>query len=224
MKSGHTVKPGEASGTHCGGDRPRYLSPAASSECSSQDNTAGITMNHYCLAHTSHHLSRWLPLHTRFRLLVTLSLCGAALVVPQVYVLLRPSSSRFCSQPLLNNLVCNIGFTFFTIGFALLLTLMHPLPRWLRLSFHAFGLASFTEGVCTVLLTALAKQCAINTPALYSLSVVLSVASVLSTGFFLMVGPFWLSNAVFPGLVLHTPSRTGICYEPVTCCPCLWYV
>ncbi|XP_075045776.1 uncharacterized protein LOC142106691 [Mixophyes fleayi] len=158
------------------------------------------------------------------RRLVTVAVSGVALTVPEVYVLLRPSSSRFCSQPLLDNLICNIGFTLFTTAFSLILVLLDPLPRWLRVLFHTFGAASFVEGICTVLTTSLARECAVNTPALYCLSVVFSALNILSTGFFLLVGPFWLLNARCPGMVLNKQSRTGICYEPVTCCPCVWHV
>ncbi|XP_031792089.1 uncharacterized protein LOC116418931 [Piliocolobus tephrosceles] len=68
----------------------------------------------------------------------------------------RPRSSRYCSQPLLYNLVGNIIFTFFTIGFTVLFVQMEPVPRTLKWMFSAFGVGSFSEGVCTVVLTVLA--------------------------------------------------------------------
>lgn len=147
-----------------------------------------------------------------------------ALIAPQVYVLLRPSSSQYCSQPLLDGLICNIGFTLFTTAFALILVLVDPVPRWLRVLFHVFGAASFIEGICTGLMTFLAADCAASTPTLYQTSVVLSVLNALSIGFFLVVLPFWLSNSIFPELVLNKQSCTGMCYEPVVCCPCFWHV
>lgn len=164
------------------------------------------------------------PLHTGPCRLVTVAFLGVTLTAPQVYVLLRPSSARFCSQPLLHNLICNIGFTLFTTAFALILILMEPLPCWMKSLFHIFGVASFFEGICSVLMASLAEECAVSTPALYYASVVLSALTVLSTVFFLIVGPFWISNFIFPGMVLSKESRTGICYEVVTCCPCTWHV
>ncbi|KAG8568369.1 hypothetical protein GDO81_013970 [Engystomops pustulosus] len=91
--------------------------------------------------------------------LVTVVFIGVVLTIPQVYVLISPSSSRFCSQPLLNNLICNIGFTLFTTAFSLILILVEPLPYWLKSLFHTFGVSSFIEGICTVLMTSLAGEC-----------------------------------------------------------------
>ncbi|KAM8791785.1 uncharacterized protein V5649_009023 [Rhynchonycteris naso] len=74
-------------------------------------------MIHYCLAHTAYRLSCWLPRSHQLRLQVTVFSLAITSLVLQFDVLLRPTSSRYCSQPLLNNLVANIIFTFFTIGF-----------------------------------------------------------------------------------------------------------
>nr|XP_020829926.1 uncharacterized protein LOC110199399 isoform X5 [Phascolarctos cinereus] len=71
----------------------------------------------------------------------------------------RPRSAHYCSQPLLCNLVVNIIFAFLTIGLALLLTQVEPGPKALGGLFVVFGVASFAEGVCTMVFTALAFNC-----------------------------------------------------------------
>ncbi|KAF6109858.1 hypothetical protein HJG60_011049 [Phyllostomus discolor] len=153
-------------------------------------------MIHFCLAHSAYHAHRALPPSHRRRLRVTVSLLGIAALLLQFYVLLRPSSSQYCSQPLLNNLVGSIVFTYFTIGFSVLLTHMEPAPRALKRMFSVFGVGSFGEGVCTVVLTALAADCEKTTPELYYLSVLLSGSSVVSTVLFSGQGLLWLASVI----------------------------
>ncbi|KAM6216900.1 uncharacterized protein ACDL77_003656 [Rhynchocyon petersi] len=138
-------------------------------------------MIHFCLAHTAHYVHCWLPRLQMIRLWVTVSLLGLAALAVQFYVLLRPRSSQYCSQPLLINLVVSIIFTFFAIGFTVLLIQLEPVPMAIKKMFSAFGVLSFGEGVCTLVLTVLAKDCEKTTPELYYMSVLLSVSSLTST-------------------------------------------
>ncbi|XP_041129565.1 uncharacterized protein LOC121328682 isoform X1 [Polyodon spathula] len=181
-------------------------------------------MFHYCLAHTAYHLSRRLPRHGRLKFQVIVVLFVTVILAPQLYVLLRPKSARFCQQPLLNNLTCFIVFTLITTGFTTVLTLVDPVPQEVKAGFHVYGVASFAVGLCTTVLTARAPQCAKTTPELYYLSLVLSVCCMLSTAFFLIIGACWIANKLSPGLVLDKRSQTGFCYQPVSCCSCLWHV
>ncbi|KAM5270478.1 uncharacterized protein RBU33_020281 [Hipposideros larvatus] len=155
-------------------------------------------MIHFCLAHTAYHLHCWLPRSHQPRLQVTVFLLGITTLALQFYVLLRPTSSRYCNQPLLTNLVGNIIFTFFTIGFTVLLTQMEPVPQALRRMFSGFGVGSFGEGVCTIVLTVLATDCEETTPELYYLSVVLAVSSLVSTVLFSGLGLIWLCSVTCP--------------------------
>ncbi|CAD7689303.1 unnamed protein product [Nyctereutes procyonoides] len=150
-------------------------------------------MIHFCLAHVAYHLHCWLPRSRRLSQ-VTVFLFGTIALVLQLYVLLRPRSSRYCRQPLLTNLVGNIIFTFFTIGFTVLLTQMEPVPQALKRIFAVFGVGSFGEGVCTMVLTVLATDCEKTTPELYYLSVLLSVSSLVSTVLFSGLGLIWLGS------------------------------
>ncbi|XP_072831954.1 uncharacterized protein [Vicugna pacos] len=155
-------------------------------------------MIHFCLAHTAYRLHCWLPRSHQLRLQVTVFLFGATILTVQFYVLLRPRSSRYCSQPLLTNLVGNIILTFFTIGFTVLLTWMEPVPRALKRMFSVFGVGSVSEGVCTAVLTFLATDCEKTTPELYYLSVLLSVSSLVSTVLFSSLGLTWLATVICP--------------------------
>ncbi|XP_036386608.1 uncharacterized protein LOC118778917 [Megalops cyprinoides] len=101
-------------------------------------------MLHYCLVHTAYHLSRRLPKHRRLKL---------------------PRSSRYCQQPLLNNLACFIMLSLVATGFAVVVTLLDPVPQSFKAAFHVFGVVSFTEGLCTTALTATAANCLAAAPA-----------------------------------------------------------
>ncbi|XP_077881367.1 uncharacterized protein LOC144367858 [Ictidomys tridecemlineatus] len=155
-------------------------------------------MIHFCLAHTAYYLHCWLPRSHQLRLKVTVFLFGITSLVLQFYVLLRPRSSRYCSQPLLTNLVGNIIFTFFTIGLTVLLLQMEPVPRALKRMLCVFGAGSFSKGVCTIVLTILASDCEKTTPELYYLSVLLSVGSLVSTVLFSGMGLIQLSRVTCP--------------------------
>nr|XP_056721467.1 uncharacterized protein LOC130491702 [Euleptes europaea] len=192
--------------------------------CSSFPGLWRLAMIHFFLAHAAYHFSRWLPKHHRLRFQAAVFILGFSALLLQIYILLRPKSSRYCGQPLLYNLVGSIVFTFFTIGLALLLVMMEPLTGELKIIFSIFGMGSFAEGICTAILTSLAAQCVKTTPELYYTSVVLSVSSMFSTAFFSVLGLFWFANMASPGLVLNKQAKSGICYGPVSECSCLWHV
>ncbi|KAL4658484.1 hypothetical protein GN956_G2092 [Arapaima gigas] len=146
------------------------------------------------------------------------------LLGPQFYVLTRPRSSRYCAQPLLDNLISCIVLSFMAIGFTMMLTLIDPVPQKLKAAFHVFGVVSFAEGLCTIIMTATGAQCAKTTPELFYLSYLLAWGFVLTTVFFLVLGGFWIANVLCPGRILDCSSKRGVCYESVSNCPCLWHV
>uniref|UniRef100_A0A8L2QB16 Leucine zipper and CTNNBIP1 domain containing n=1 Tax=Rattus norvegicus TaxID=10116 RepID=A0A8L2QB16_RAT len=154
-------------------------------------------MIHFCLVHTAYHLHCWLPRSHRLSQ-VAVFLFGMGTLTLQLFVLLRPRSSRYCSQPLLANLVGNMVFTLLSLGLFVLLTQAELAPLTLRTTLAVFGVASFGEGVCSGLLTLLAPDCEKTTPELYYLSVLLSVGSLVSTVLFSGMGLIWLSKVTCP--------------------------
>ncbi|XP_034143397.1 uncharacterized protein LOC117592947 [Esox lucius] len=151
-------------------------------------------MLHYALVYVAYHTSRWLPRDQRLKYQIINAIFVALVLFPQLYVLTRPKSSRFCHQPLLNNLTAFIVLSFMATGFAVTFTLMDPVPQRFRAAYHAFGLLSFGQGLCTMALTLTAQQCVKTTPELYYLSSILSLACILSTAFFLMKGGLWVTT------------------------------
>ncbi|KAL0978725.1 hypothetical protein UPYG_G00174350 [Umbra pygmaea] len=122
----------------------------------------------------------------------------ALVLIPQLYVLTRPKSSRFCQQPLLNNLTACIALSFMATGFAVTFTLIDPVPQSFKAAYHGFGLVSFGQGLCTIVLTLKAKQCVETTPELYYLSLVLSLCCILTTVFVLVKGGVWIVTHRLP--------------------------
>ncbi|XP_035760432.1 uncharacterized protein LOC102796316 [Neolamprologus brichardi] len=106
----------------------------------------------------------------------------------------RPKSSRYCRQPLLNNLSASVALSLMASGFAVIFTLTDPVHQSLWAAYHVFGLLSCGQGLCTTILTLTAAACAKTTPELYYMSLVLTVVSAISTGFFMVRGGLWLTN------------------------------
>ncbi|XP_041945868.1 uncharacterized protein LOC121707401 [Alosa sapidissima] len=158
-------------------------------------------MFHYFVAYTAFLCSRWLPRDQRLRFQIILVTFVVVLLTPQLYVLTRPRSSRYCQQPILNNLIVFIIFSFIATGFSVALTLLDPVPQSFIVAFHLFGVLSFAHGLCTTLLTLLATDCAWTTTELYYLSLVLSWACILSTGFFMARASLWLISKMWPSWV-----------------------
>ncbi|XP_042262648.1 uncharacterized protein [Thunnus thynnus] len=148
----------------------------------------------YTLIIMAYHSSRWISRHQRLKFQIVNAVFATLVLVPQFYVMGRPKSSRYCRQPLLNNLSASIALSFIASGFAVIFTLIDPVPQGLWASCHVFGLMSFGHGVCTAILTLTAAACAKTTPELYYMSLILTVASIFSTGFFMVRGGLWLTN------------------------------
>ncbi|XP_045932328.1 uncharacterized protein LOC123987444 isoform X3 [Micropterus dolomieu] len=127
----------------------------------------------YMLIFMAYHGSRWMPRNQRLKL---------------------PKSSRYCRQPLLNNLSASIAFSFVASGFSVIFTLIDPVPQSLWASYHVFGLLTCGHGLCTAILTLTAAACAKTTPELYYMSLILTALSIFSTGFFAVRGGLWLTN------------------------------
>lgn len=80
---------------------------------------------------------------------------------------------------------------------------------------------SFAEGIFSVIF--------IGKWELSQLSLLLEVErkfshTTLFAVFFILTVPFWLINKCFKNSILDQEYRTGICYEPVHCCSCIWHV
>ncbi|XP_062259876.1 uncharacterized protein LOC133968073 [Platichthys flesus] len=148
----------------------------------------------YMLVFMAYHGSRWIPRSKRLRFQILNAGFTAIVLAPQLYVLARPKSSRYCRQPLLNNLSASVALSFIASGFSVVFTLLDPVPQSLWASYHVFGLVSCGQGLCTIILTLTATACAKTTPELYYMSLVLTVASIFSTGFFTVRGGRWLSD------------------------------
>ncbi|CAI5687469.1 uncharacterized protein LOC120440207 isoform X2 [Oreochromis aureus] len=148
----------------------------------------------YLLVFMAYHSSRWIPKNQRLRFQLLNVLFITIVLVPQFYVMGRPKSSRYCRQPLLNNLSASVALSLMASGFAVIFTLTDPVPQSLWAAYHVFGLLSCGQGLCTTILTLTAAACAKTTPELYYMSLVLTVVSAISTGFFMVRGGLWLTN------------------------------
>lgn len=148
----------------------------------------------YTLILMAYHSSRWIPRNQRLKFQTVNAVFMAIVLVPQFYVMARPKSSRYCRQPLLNNLSASIALSFIASGFSVIFTVIDPVPQSLWALYHVFGLLSFGQGLCTAILTLTAAACAKTTPELYYMSLALTVASIFSTGFFVVRGGLWLTK------------------------------
>ncbi|XP_067360351.1 uncharacterized protein [Channa argus] len=114
----------------------------------------------YMLIFMAYYSSRWLPRNQRLKLCQLVNAVFTAIVlVPQLYVMGRTESSRYCRQPLLNNLTAFIALSFIALGFSVVFTLIDPVPQSLWAFYYVFGLLSFGQGLCTAILTLTATAC-----------------------------------------------------------------
>lgn len=178
----------------------------------------------YFWPHFVYHLMRWFPRDNRKKIFVLLAIFSLALLVPQFYVLVLKKTTRWCIQPLFQLLIVSIVFTIVAIGFTLLFMLMNPVPRLIKFVFHVFGVICFIEGLVHIGLTSQAAECKNTTDELYQICYGYSWVCAISIIFFFLMLPFWVINVVKRDSVLDTRMRTGVCYEPVSCCSCLWHV
>ncbi|XP_061730600.1 uncharacterized protein LOC133535109 isoform X2 [Nerophis ophidion] len=135
-----------------------------------------------------------MPRKQRLNFQIINVLFTALVVVPQLYVIARPKSSRYCKQPLVNNMSASIALSLIASGFSVVFTLTETVPQGLWASFQVFGLLSLGHTVCSAILTLTASACAATTPELYHLSLFLSLASILSTGALVVKGVLWLTE------------------------------
>ncbi|MED6248278.1 hypothetical protein ATANTOWER_030722 [Ataeniobius toweri] len=148
----------------------------------------------YMLIFMGYHSSRWIPLNQRLKFQIVNAVFVAVVLAPQLYVMGRPKSSRYCRQPLLNNLSASLALSIVASGLSVVFTLLDPVPQGLWAAYHAFGLLSCGHGLCTTILTLTAAACAKTTTELYYMSVALTVASAFSTGFFMVRSGLWLTK------------------------------
>ncbi|XP_041378028.1 uncharacterized protein LOC121390310 [Gigantopelta aegis] len=178
----------------------------------------------YLWGHSVYHLIRWFPRNNRTKIFFMVMLITAVLVVPQFFVLLLDHSSRWCRYPLLELLIVSLVFTLFLIGFTFLFMVMMPVPRVVKIIFHVFGALSLIISLVHIILTSKAAECSTTTEALYYLSFALAILSGISICYFALVLPFWMMNRLWKNSVLDFQNRSGICYEPVKCCSCVWHI
>ncbi|XP_050414447.1 uncharacterized protein LOC126828612 [Patella vulgata] len=178
----------------------------------------------YLWAHIIYHLVRWFPRNNRLKIFLLVMILSVAFLVPQLLVLYLDHSKRWCGQPLFEFLIVSIILTLIMIGFTFLFMVMVPVPGLVKIIFHVFGVLGLITGLSYIILTSKATDCKNTTEALYTLSVILASITGISIGFYVLMLPFWLINTFWPKSVLDPPARTGICYEPVKCCSCLWHI
>ncbi|XP_044173177.1 uncharacterized protein LOC114968126 isoform X2 [Acropora millepora] len=139
-------------------------------------------MWYYFVAHCAYHFTRWFPKDSRGAVRLSVLLMSFAFVIPQIYVIQLPRSSRFCDEPLLNITVAGIVFTFAMIAFTFLFAMMEPVPWQLKIAFHFFGFGSLILGMVLFASTLASEACSNFTPELYYLCLSLGIFAVLSTG------------------------------------------
>lgn len=178
----------------------------------------------YFYPHLLFHLTRWFPKNNRVKFRILSFFVSICLIIPEFYVLLQPRSERGCDQPLLAILVASTILLFFSVGFAFLFTILEPIERIITLAFHLFGFFSFILSIVTVAYTFQANACAESTMELYYWCYVSSILTLICMGYFALLSPFWIAEAVRRNSVLNEKAHEGVCYAPVVCCPCLWHV
>lgn len=101
---------------------------------------------------------------------------------------------------------------------------MIPVPRELKVAFHIFGLICFVEGLVLIGYVSKAEPCKNTTWPLYLISLIFAWFAGISIVFFVLMLPFWIINKAKRDSVLDVRNRSGLCYEPVKCCSCLWHI
>ncbi|XP_075317382.1 uncharacterized protein LOC142377303 [Odontesthes bonariensis] len=148
----------------------------------------------YMLILMAYYSSRLIQRNQRLKFQIVNAVFTVVVLAPQLYVMGRPKSSRYCGQPLLNNMSAFVALTVIAAGFSVIFTSIDPVPQSLWAAYHVFGLLSCGHGLCTAILTITASECAKTTPELYYMSLTLTVASTFSAGFFMVRGGLWLTN------------------------------
>ncbi|XP_074524896.1 uncharacterized protein LOC141789392 [Halichoeres trimaculatus] len=116
----------------------------------------------YMLIFLAYHSSRWIQRSKRLKFQIVNVVFTVLVLGPQFYVIGRPKSSRYCSQPLLSNLSASIALSFIAAGFSVIFTVIDPVPQSLWAALHVFGLLTCGHGLCTTVLTLTAASCVRN--------------------------------------------------------------
>ncbi|XP_012559595.2 uncharacterized protein LOC105845902 [Hydra vulgaris] len=180
-------------------------------------------MWYYFVAHIAYHFTRCFPKDGRCGARIFVMFVALLFLLPQFIVLIHPTTSRYCVQPILNMLVVSICMTFVMLAFTFLFTMMEPVPWKLKIGFHFFGFFSLIIGLVQFGIT-VDSNCSETIPELYLLSLSFGIFSLVSAIFLLLLIPFWFVNFFWPGSVLSLKERRGICYEPVKSFSCVWHV
>ncbi|XP_065891199.1 uncharacterized protein [Dysidea avara] len=185
-------------------------------------------MLQYFWAHTSYHVARWFPPHrmTRIVLLLMVGFLSLSTLTPLLYVAILPDSYEiYCSQPLYSLNVFTIVISIIAIGFTFVLVTMEPVVLVVKICFHSFGAACFVIQFIILYFISQAADCVDTTTALYYVTWTFTILSLCSTVYFALLLPFWLYAAIGNKKhLLDKKTRSGLCYEPLNCCPCLWHV
>ncbi|XP_064611850.1 uncharacterized protein LOC135475839 [Liolophura sinensis] len=181
-------------------------------------------MFYYFWTHIVYHLIKWFHPDNRKIIRILVWITTALLLVPQFYAFAKPESTRYCDQPLYEMLVVSIVLTFVMCGFTFLLTLMDPVPREVKIAFHVFGGVCFVTGLVHSAMVFSALECNIFAEVLYDWSLAVAVLIMICTVYFVILIPCWILDMICSDWILNRKEKTGICYEPEKCCPCLWHV
>jgi len=149
---------------------------------------------------------------------------SALMVILPLVVLNKTNTSRACQQPLIEVLIVSTIFIFFAIAFGMMFCILREIHRIVKVLFHIFAFASFIFGILTMVYSFSAHLCITSTPELYYWCLASGILSLLSTGYFIFVVPFWIIEQFRKGFIINWRKRRGICYEPMTSCACLWHV
>ncbi|XP_074655825.1 uncharacterized protein LOC141909316 [Tubulanus polymorphus] len=179
----------------------------------------------YCWPHFSYHLLNSFPKNNRFKVRTVILLMSILLMVPLLLVLFLPNTmNRYCEQPLFELLIASIIFLMFTMSFTLLFIIMDPVPWQVKALFHVFGIFSLVLTIVHIIYFFTGFYCKTYTPGLFYVSMGIVVFDIIGAVWFVFTVPFWIANRAKYNSVLDPKIRSGICYEPVKCCPCVWHV
>lgn len=178
----------------------------------------------YCWPHIAYHTVRVFPKNNRLKIRLTLWILTLVTLAPAGYVLSLDETFRCTPLHLLELLVTSMVLIFFLIGFAFLFTIMDPVPREVKIAFHVYGIVTAVFTVVSAAYTLSESTCQTNSAALYWYSYAAVVWNLLIGVCLVLLAIFWTANRVCQNSVLNVPQREGMCYETVSCCPCVWHI
>ncbi|OAF71829.1 hypothetical protein A3Q56_00372 [Intoshia linei] len=151
-------------------------------------------MWHYAWAHFCYHVVHGLPKPNQYRMRILIWIIGFALLPPQFLVLYNPQSVRYCKYDLFSLLVVSIVLTMFSIGFSIIFTATEPINPFIVYAFMPFSFVCFLHTAILAVFTFLSPDCFKTVYYLYQCSYYMSIFSMVTTGFYIIVMPFWLVN------------------------------